>query len=105
MLKVFEKWGIFIVPHLPWHETVFLVSPKGLPHLVASYNTQGDMEDLSSRVVYYDGDHTFKYGDIHQNIHWHCIQKQFFMQLTLINVRQILNQTQYEFPNLLAHTD
>jgi hypothetical protein len=50
------------VPNLPGHETsVFPVSPERLPHLVASYNMEGDMEDLSSWVTHYDGDHTFEY--------------------------------------------
>jgi hypothetical protein len=35
------------VPHLLWHgASVFLVSSKGLPHSVASYDTQGDVEGL-----------------------------------------------------------
>jgi hypothetical protein len=43
----FEQGGIFIVPHLLWHGTsVFPVSSEGLPHLVASYDTRGDVEDL-----------------------------------------------------------
>jgi hypothetical protein len=34
-LRVFEKWGIFIVPHLLWHGTsVFQFSSEGPPHLV-----------------------------------------------------------------------
>jgi hypothetical protein len=46
-LRAFEQGGIFIVPHLLWYGTsVFPVSSKGPPHLVASYDTQGDVEDL-----------------------------------------------------------
>jgi hypothetical protein len=45
--RAFEHGGIFIVPHLLWHGTsVFPVSSKGPPHSVASYDTQGDVEDL-----------------------------------------------------------
>jgi hypothetical protein len=43
----FEQEGIFIAPHLLWHgASVFPVSSEGLPHLFASYDTHGDMEDL-----------------------------------------------------------
>jgi hypothetical protein len=46
-LKAFEQVRIFIVPHQLWHEaSVFPVSSEGPPHLVASYDTQGDVEDL-----------------------------------------------------------
>jgi hypothetical protein len=46
-LRVFEQAGIFIVPHLLWHGTsVFPVSSEGPPHLVASYDTRRDVEDL-----------------------------------------------------------
>jgi hypothetical protein len=46
-LGAFEQGGIFIVPHLLWHGTsVFPVSSERLPHLVASYDTRGDVEDL-----------------------------------------------------------
>jgi hypothetical protein len=35
------------VPHLLWHRaSVFPVSSEGPPHLVASYDIQGDVEDL-----------------------------------------------------------
>jgi hypothetical protein len=46
-LRTFEKRGIsFIVPHLLWHEaSVFPVSSKWPPHSVASYTTQGDVEN------------------------------------------------------------
>jgi hypothetical protein len=45
--RVFEHGGIFIVPHLLCHEaSVFPVSSKGPPHLVAFYDTQVDMEAL-----------------------------------------------------------
>jgi hypothetical protein len=43
----FEQGGIFIVPHLLWNGTsVFPVSSEGPSHSVASYDTQGGMEDL-----------------------------------------------------------
>jgi hypothetical protein len=46
-LRAFEQGGIFIVPHLLWHGTsVFSVSSEGPPHLIASYDTRGDVEDL-----------------------------------------------------------
>jgi hypothetical protein len=47
-LRAFEQGGIFIVPHLLWHETsVFLaISSKGPPHSVTSYDTWGGVEDL-----------------------------------------------------------
>jgi hypothetical protein len=46
-LWAFEQGGNFIVPNLLWHgASVFLVSSKGLPNSVASYDTQGDVEDL-----------------------------------------------------------
>jgi hypothetical protein len=46
-LKAFEQGGIFIVPHLLWHGTsVFPVSSKEPPHLVASYDMHVDSEDL-----------------------------------------------------------
>jgi hypothetical protein len=41
-LRGFEQGGIFIVPHLLWHgASVFPVSSE-----VASYDKQGDVEDL-----------------------------------------------------------
>jgi hypothetical protein len=47
VLRAFELGGIFIVPHLLWHgASVFPVSSEGLSHSVASYDTQGDVEDL-----------------------------------------------------------
>jgi hypothetical protein len=47
VLRAFEQGGIFIVPHLLWHGTsVFPVSSEGPPHLVASYDTREDVEDL-----------------------------------------------------------
>jgi hypothetical protein len=54
-LKAFEQGGFFTMPHLLWHGTsVFSVSSDGPPLSVASYNTQGNVEDLfypgSSRV-------------------------------------------------------
>jgi hypothetical protein len=46
-LRAFEQGGIFIMPHLLWHRTsVFPVSSEGPPHLVAFYDTRGDVEDL-----------------------------------------------------------
>jgi hypothetical protein len=43
----FEQGGIFIVPHLLWHGPSFLpISPEGPLHSVASYDTQGDVEEL-----------------------------------------------------------
>jgi hypothetical protein len=46
-LRAFEQGGIFIVPHLLWLSTsAFPVSSEGPPHLVAFYDTQGDVEDL-----------------------------------------------------------
>ena len=46
-LRAFEQGGIFIVPHLLWHgASVFPVSSEGPPLSVASYDTQGDVEDL-----------------------------------------------------------
>jgi hypothetical protein len=47
-LRAFEQGGIFlIVPHLLWHGTsVFPVSSEGPPHLVAFYDTRGEVEDL-----------------------------------------------------------
>jgi hypothetical protein len=46
-LRAFEQGGIFIVPHLLQHRTsIFPVSSEGPPHLVAFYDTRGDVEDL-----------------------------------------------------------
>jgi hypothetical protein len=46
-LRAFEQGGIFIVPHLKRHGTsIFTVSSEGQPHAVASYNKQGNVEDL-----------------------------------------------------------
>jgi hypothetical protein len=46
-LRAFEQGGIFIVPHLLWHGTsVFPVSSEGPPHLVAFYDTRGNVKDL-----------------------------------------------------------
>jgi hypothetical protein len=43
-LRTFEQGRIFIVPHLMWHGASFFpVSSEGLPHLVASYDTQGSV--------------------------------------------------------------
>jgi hypothetical protein len=47
VLRAFEQGGIFIVPHMLRHGTsVYPVSSEGPPHLVASYDTRGDVEDL-----------------------------------------------------------
>jgi hypothetical protein len=49
VLRAFEQGGIFIVPHLLWHEAlVFPVSTERLSHSVASYDTQWDVENLFS---------------------------------------------------------
>jgi hypothetical protein len=46
-LRAFEQGGIFIMPHLLWHGTSFFpVSSEGPPLSVASYDTQGGVEDL-----------------------------------------------------------
>jgi hypothetical protein len=46
-VKTFEQGGIFIVVHLLWHGTsIFPVSSDRPPHLIASYDTQRDDEDL-----------------------------------------------------------
>jgi hypothetical protein len=46
-LRAFEQGGIFIVPHLLWHgASVFPISSEGPPHSIASYDTQGDVENL-----------------------------------------------------------
>jgi hypothetical protein len=50
-LRAFDQGGIFIVPHLLWHGTsVFSGLIRRTVHSVASYDTQGDVEDLFSRV-------------------------------------------------------
>jgi hypothetical protein len=47
VLRAFERGGIFIMPHLLWHGTSFFpISFEGPPQSVASYDTQGDVEDL-----------------------------------------------------------
>jgi hypothetical protein len=47
VLRAFEQGGIFIVPHLLWHGTsVFPILSEGPPHLVAFYDTRGDVEDI-----------------------------------------------------------
>jgi hypothetical protein len=46
-LRAFEQGVLSIVSHLLWNGTsVFPVSSEGLPHLIASYDTQGEAEDL-----------------------------------------------------------
>jgi hypothetical protein len=46
-LRAFEQGGIFIVPHLLWHGgSIFPVLSEGPPHSVASYDTQGNEDDL-----------------------------------------------------------
>jgi hypothetical protein len=45
--RAFEQGGIFIAPHLLWDgASVFPVSSERPPHLVASYDAQGGVEDL-----------------------------------------------------------
>jgi hypothetical protein len=45
-IRAFEQGKIFIVPHLLWiGASVFPVTAKGPPHSVASYDTQGNMEN------------------------------------------------------------
>jgi hypothetical protein len=55
-LRAFEQGEIFIVPSPLWHgASVFTVSSESPPHLIASYDLQGDPEDIfqpgSSRVA------------------------------------------------------
>jgi hypothetical protein len=46
-LRAFEQGGIFIVPHLLCHgASVSPVSSEGPSHSIASYDMQGDAEDL-----------------------------------------------------------
>jgi hypothetical protein len=46
-LRAIEQRRIIIMPHLLWlRASGFPVLSKGLPHSIASYNTQGDVEDL-----------------------------------------------------------
>jgi hypothetical protein len=46
-LRAFEQGGIFIVSYLLSHgASVFPVSAEGPPHLVAFYDTRGDVEVL-----------------------------------------------------------
>jgi hypothetical protein len=46
-LRAFEQGGIFIVPRLLWYRTsVIRVLSERPPHLVASYDTRSDVEDL-----------------------------------------------------------
>jgi hypothetical protein len=46
-LRAFEQGGIFKVPHLlRKRASVFLISSEGLPHSIAFYYTQGDVENL-----------------------------------------------------------
>jgi hypothetical protein len=46
-LRAFEQEGIFIMPHLLRYGTLEIVpvSSDGPPHLIASYYTQGSVED------------------------------------------------------------
>jgi hypothetical protein len=71
---------LFIVPHLLWHgASVFRVSSKGPPHLVASYNTQ---EDPHGSWVQYEND-----------AHTHCHLKKFYNQVYLRSaICKIANQ-------------
>jgi hypothetical protein len=43
MLRTFEQKGMFMMPKLLWHGAFTSEEP---PHLVASYDTQGDANDL-----------------------------------------------------------
>jgi hypothetical protein len=46
-LRAFEQGGIFFEPHLLWHgASVFPVSSEGPSHLVAYFDTDGDVEDI-----------------------------------------------------------
>jgi hypothetical protein len=46
-IRTFEQRGIYILPHLLSHgASVFPVSSEGPPHLIASYDLQGDTEAL-----------------------------------------------------------
>jgi hypothetical protein len=46
-LRAFDQGGIFIVPHLLWPGVSFFpVSSKGPPHLIATYDSQGNAEEL-----------------------------------------------------------
>jgi hypothetical protein len=46
-IRAFGQGGIFIMPLLLWHGTsVYPVSSERPPHLVAFYDTRGDVEDL-----------------------------------------------------------
>jgi hypothetical protein len=46
MLVAQGLWGIFIVPQVLWHGASVFPVTFGLPHSVASYETQGDVENL-----------------------------------------------------------
>jgi hypothetical protein len=68
-LRAFEHWGTFIVPHLLWHvASVFPVSSEGPPHSVASYGTQGGVENLFLTLTFMHNISiytcTYRYHDI-----------------------------------------
>jgi hypothetical protein len=45
--RAFEEGLIFILTRLLWHRaSVFFILSEGPPNTVASYDTQGDAEDL-----------------------------------------------------------
>jgi hypothetical protein len=46
-LRILEQGEIFIMPNLLWDGTSFFsVSSRGPPHSAASYDTQGNVEDV-----------------------------------------------------------
>jgi hypothetical protein len=47
LCRAFKQGGVLTMPHLLWHGTsVIPVSSEGSSHSVASYDTDGDVEDL-----------------------------------------------------------
>jgi hypothetical protein len=78
MLGAHGLWrGIFIMPHLLWlGASVLQVSYKGLPHSVASFDTQGDVEDL-----------------LESNSSW------VFIQSHLTTSKEMLRTYPYPYPN------
>ena len=49
--SAFKQGGIFIVPHLLWHEaSVFVVSSRRLPHVVALYENKGVLKTYYSNT-------------------------------------------------------
>jgi hypothetical protein len=99
-LNPFEQWMIFIVPHLLWHGAlVFPVSSEGPPHLVAFYDTQGDVEDLfqpgSSRGHPVGNANNFKIAFkemtercwFDEKFLWYFCQKEFVPSSSALNTR------------------